>query len=110
MKRSGFSLIELIIVIAIIVSIAGIIMPQISGTKDAADDQVAQAKVMALELAMSSLRMRQGDEWTAAQAASDEAKYLALRDYLSQEADTWAGYQDGYTFVFEGNLTEGVSY
>ncbi len=51
--QSAFSLVELVIVIAIIAVIAGIIIPSISGTNEAAKDQRAIAAAEALHFSFS---------------------------------------------------------
>ncbi len=52
-RGHGFSLVELVIVIAIIAVISGIIIPSISGTNEAAKDQRAIAAAEALHFSFS---------------------------------------------------------
>ncbi len=100
-SKRGFSLVELIIVVAVMAAISAIIIPSISGTTQAAREQSAIAAAESLNMAQMQLRMRVGTAgWNA---ADDGACYALVDDYL-EYAETWANFQArhaGYTFDFQ---------
>jgi len=99
--KRGFSLVELIIVVAVMAAISAIIIPSISGTTEAAREQSAIAAAESLNMAQMQMRMRVGPEgWNA---ANDSACDAAVAPYL-EYAETWANFQArhaGYTFDFQ---------
>ena len=107
MKKSrnpAFSLVELIIVIAVIAIISSIIIPSISGTNDEAKRQNAISAAGALNLAMSQYRMKNGaSSWDS--ISGDSSRYAAIKDYLEFSDDDWATFENRYspyTFEFQG--------
>jgi prepilin-type N-terminal cleavage/methylation domain-containing protein len=109
--KKAFSLIELVIVIAIIAVIAGIILPSISGTNEAAKDQRAIAAAEALNAAQVTYRVRSGSaNWSG---SSDAARYLLVQPYLTYGEASLSAYQNAidstgkYTFTFQSFTTEG---
>ena len=104
-RKTGFSLVELIIVIAVIAVIAGIIIPNISGTNEAAKTQRAIAAAEALNAAQVTYRIRNGtSSWNA---DSDDTCYVALYPYLTYAQDSLTNFQKAidsgqkYTFDFQ---------
>lgn len=98
MKR-GFSLIELIVVVAIMAIISAVIIPSISGTRDAALEQRAIAAAEALNMAQSRYRLEVGlTAWDA--IAGDADRYKVLKPYLE--------YADDDLTKFKANRLGGV--
>jgi prepilin-type N-terminal cleavage/methylation domain-containing protein len=101
-KRKGFSLIELIVVIAVLSVIVTIIVPSISGAQEAATRQKAIAAAESLNLAQIRYRMENGSSsWPSGQ----EARYTALTPYLDFAPTTLAqfGSQVGTDYSFTIN-------
>lgn len=102
-KRTGFSLIELIVVIAVLSVIVTIIVPSISGAQEAATRQKAIAAAESLNLAQIRYRMENGSGgWPAGQ----EPRYTALSPYLDFAPATLAEFGTqvgtGYSFTING--------
>jgi len=110
-RKSAFSLIELVIVIAVIAVIAGIILPNISGTNDAAKRQRAVAAAEALNAAQVTYRIKNGT--TGWNGASDTDRYLALYNYMTYAAGSLGDFQNSidasgkYTFQFQNFSSSG---
>ncbi len=111
-RKSAFSLIELIVVVAVMAVLAAAIIPSISGTREAASDQRAIAAAEALNLAQTRYRMEKGvSAWNAASGHS--AKYLLLVPYLEYGDATLTAFQtnrlgSGYTIEFQNSNASGV--
>jgi prepilin-type N-terminal cleavage/methylation domain-containing protein len=110
-NKSAFSLVELVIVISIIAVIAGIIIPSISGTNEAAKDQRAIAAAEALNAAQVTYRVRSGSaNWSG---SSDAARYLLVQPYLTYGEASLDAYETAidstkkYTFSFQDFTAEG---
>ena len=108
----GFSLLELLIVVAVLGTLATIVLPSVTGARDAALRQRSIARAEALNLAQVRLKLASPNaatQWSA--AGTDAARYLLLVPYLSYAPATLALYDDaddpyGYTF---GTLDQKVS-
>lgn len=111
-SMGGFSLLELLIVVALLGTLATIVLPSVMGARDAALRQRSIARAEALNLAQVRLKLATADaakQWSA--AGTDAARYLLLAPYLSYAPATLALYDDaddpyGYTF---GTLDQKVS-
>lgn len=110
--RGAFSLLELLIVVAVLGTLATIIIPSVSGAREAAQRQRAIARAEALNLAQVRLKLASpsaATDWTA--AGSDAARYLLLVPHLSFAPATLTDYNDAddpYSYSF-GSLDEKVS-
>jgi prepilin-type N-terminal cleavage/methylation domain-containing protein len=111
-RVSGFSLLELLIVVAVLGTLATIIIPSVSGAREAAQRQRAIARAEALNLAQVRLKLASPSataDWAA--AGSDTARYLLLAPHLSFAPATLTDYNDAddpYSYSF-GSLDEKVS-
>jgi len=79
-RYRGFSLIELIVVIAVMAAIAAAIIPSISGSREAASEQRAIAAAESLNLAQTRYRLENGT--TRWNAATSDARYALIQGYL----------------------------
>lgn len=106
--RNGFTLMELILVIAVLGVLAGIVLPRLSNVMPAARDQDAIARALTLNQATFTYSKRVGNaanNWAA--ATTDNARFSLIYNagYLPGAPDTLAAYQpSGYSFTFNSNL------
>ena len=101
-SRNGFSLVELIIVIAVIAIIATIIMPSISGTNQEAKLQNAIAAAGTLNMAQVQYRLVNGaSTWNS---LADADRYTAITPYMEYSDSNWASFKNrynGFSFAFQ---------
>lgn len=98
----AFSLIELVVVIAVMAVIAAVIVPSISGSKEAAEEQSALSAAGTLNLAQVQYRLEHGTAtWHA--TATDAGRYALIQSYLEYN-ESWTAFQaryPKYTFTFQ---------
>ena len=84
-KRKGFTLIELIVVIAILGILAAIAIPRLTGTRDKAETAALVATVRTLNSAVSVYMAGEEDTTTLEGATDATAAYneLVAKDYVS---------------------------
>ena len=92
--KKGFSLIELIVVIAVMAVIAAVIVPSIGGTKEAAEEQAAKAAAGTLNLAQAQWRL--GNDVSTWDSKTDAARYTAIAAYMEYSDADWATFQARY--------------
>ena len=100
-RKKGFSLIELLVTIAVIAAITTIIVPSISGTTNAAKYQKAVATAEAINMAQVSYRLSHGlSGWDA---LTQEARYTAVSEYLQYPEASLAALNTklGHTIQFQ---------
>lgn len=99
----AFSLIELIVVIAVMAAIAAVIIPSISGTREAAEEQAAKAAAGTLNMAQVQYRLEKGTSvWSS--TTTDAGRYGLIQPYMEYNED-WTAFQaryPKYTFAFLG--------
>lgn len=107
-RKTGFSLIELIVVIAVMAAIAAVIVPAIGGTREAAEEQAAIAAAGTLNLAQVQYRLEHGTAtWTA--TGTNEGRYNLIQPYMEYN-ESWAAFSaryPNYTFAFQGLDNQG---
>jgi len=106
--KRGFSLIELIIVIAVIAVVAGTIIPAISGTTSAAKQQRAISGAEALNLAQTRYRLEKGvAAWDS--LADSAARYTALMPYMEYAEASLTAFEaknSGYHYAFQASSND----
>ncbi len=108
-KQNAFSLIELIVVIAVIAVISAVIIPSISGTREAARLQNAISAAGTLNLAQAQWRLEKSPtDWSG---KSDSQRFALVKDYMEfVGGDDWAaftGRYTPYTFKFQDMTAAG---
>jgi type IV pilus assembly protein PilA len=100
-KQKGFSLIELLIVVAIILIIAAIAIPNLMRSKMAANEASAVASVRTLNTASATYSSTYGIGFPAglANLGPAAAATAAAADLIDNVLST--GAKSGYTFVLE---------
>ena len=103
----GFSLIELIVVVAVMAVLAAVIVPSVSGTKEAAEVQAAKAAAGTLNLAQSQWRLVTNNV-TSWNSMVDTDRYTEIAHYMEYADADWAAFQKrynenggGYTLTFQ---------
>jgi len=88
-KRSGFTLIEIILVVVIIGILAGIAIPKLGGKSEKAMIAQAQANITALSMAIQEYEIMNGDYPASLDALLDESKGGPYMEKKSIPTDPW---------------------
>ena len=88
-KRSGFTLIEIILVVVIIGILAGIAIPKLGGKSEKAMIAQAQANITALSMAIQEYEIMNGQYPTSLDALLDESKGGPYMEKKSIPTDPW---------------------
>lgn len=88
-KRSGFTLIEIILVVVIIGILAGIAIPKLGGKSEKAMVAQAQANITALSMAIQEYEIMNGDYPASLDALLDESKGGPYMEKKSIPTDPW---------------------
>jgi len=100
-SKAAFSLIELIVVIAVMAVIAAVIIPSVSGTREAAEEQSAISAAGTLNLAQVQYRLENG---TAGWSGKDDATRYGLIQAYMEYNESWTAFQaryPKYSFAFQ---------
>ncbi len=98
-KRSGFTLIEIILVVVIIGILAGIAVPRMGGQSEKAMIGKAQATISALSMAVQQYEMVNGAYPTSLDGLLDESKGGPFMEKKAIPMDPWG---NPYTFAAPG--------
>lgn len=98
-KRSGFTLIEIILVVVIIGILAGIAVPRMGGQSEKAMVGKAQATISALSMAVQQYEMINGAYPTSLDGLLDESKGGPFMEKKAIPTDPWG---QPYTFAAPG--------
>ncbi len=109
-QYSAFSLIELVIVISIIAVISAVIIPSISGTREAARLQNAISAAGTLNLAQAQWRLEKSPtDWGTGK--TDSQRFGLVKDYMEfVGSDDWTAFTarySPYTFKFQDMTASG---
>jgi prepilin-type N-terminal cleavage/methylation domain-containing protein len=91
----AFSLIELIVVIAVMAAIAAVIIPSISGTREAAEQQTAISAAGTLNMAQVQWRLVTTNV-TSWKTMSNSDRYTAIAKYMEYADADWDTFQKHY--------------
>lgn len=94
-KRSGFTLIEIILVVVIISILAGIAIPRMGGKTEKAKISQAQSNITALSMAIQEYEIMNGDYPASLDGLLDESKGGPFMEKKSIPKDPW-----GNPFVY----------
>lgn len=104
LRRAGFSLVELLIVIVILGIVVFLAIPNIVQVRRDSEDNLARSRAEALNVAAAAFYQARGVQSAAAAwqaAGSDEARYALLAPYLAFAPASLASYMPaGYTAEF----------
>lgn len=106
-RRCAFTLIELLIVIAVIAIISTILVPSFRGVLTASRDTAAITKTEALNGALFTFSKRVSDASTQWAAANNSQRYTLLYNagYMPNAPETLAEYTpSGYTITFPNSV------
>jgi general secretion pathway protein G len=88
-KRSGFTLIEIILVVVIIGILAGIAIPKLGGKSEKAMIAQAQANITALSMAVQEYEIMNGEYPASLDALLDESKGGPFMEKKTIPNDPW---------------------
>ncbi|MEE9369809.1 MAG: type II secretion system major pseudopilin GspG [Pontiella sp.] len=88
-KRSGFTLIEIILVVVIIGILAGIGIPKLGGKSDKAKRAQAQGNIQMLGMAIREYEIMNGDYPSSLDGLLDESKGGPYLEKKSVPTDPW---------------------
>lgn len=94
MKRSGFTLMEIMIVVAIVVVLVGIAIPGILRSRVVANEGAALANLKTLNIACQSYHMNE-------QQYPDSLLTLANSTPAYIDSVLGSGFKEGYEFIYE---------
>ena len=115
-KRSGFTLIEIILVVVIIGILAGIAIPKMGGKTEKANISQAKSNIMALGMAIQEYEMMNGSYPSSLDGLLDESKGGPYMQKKSIPKDPWGtpfvysapGSHNNHTFDLSCTSTKGV--
>lgn len=116
-KRSGFTLIEIILVVVIIGILAGIGIPKLGGKSDKAKMAQAQGNIQMLGMAIREYEIMNGDYPTSLDGLLDESKGGPFLEKKSVPTDPWSvpyvyaapGSYNNHTFDLSCTSPKGVN-
>ncbi len=88
-KRSGFTLIEIILVVVIIGILAGIAIPRMGGKTEKAKISQAKSNITALSMAIQEFEMMNGNYPSSLEQLLDESKGGPYMEKKSIPTDPW---------------------
>jgi general secretion pathway protein G len=88
-KRSGFTLIEIILVVVIIGILAGIAIPRMGGKTEKAQLAQAKSNIVALSMAVSEYEMNNGAYPSTLEGVLDESKGGPFMEKKKIPTDPW---------------------
>ena len=88
-KRSGFTLIEIILVVVIIGILAGIAIPRMGGKTERAKISQAKSNITALGMAIQEYEMMNGDYPSSLDQLLDESKGGPFMEKKAIPTDPW---------------------
>jgi len=88
-KRSGFTLIEIILVVVIIGILAGIALPRMGGKTEKAKISQAKSNITALGMAIQEYEMMNGDYPSSLDQLLDESKGGPYMEKKAIPTDPW---------------------
>lgn len=88
-KRSGFTLIEIILVVVIIGILAGIAIPRMGGKTEKAKISQAKSNITALGMAIQEFEMMNGDYPSSLEQLLDESKGGPYMEKKAIPTDPW---------------------
>ena len=88
-KRSGFTLIEIILVVVIIGILAGIAIPRMGGKTEKAKISQAKSNIVALSMAIQEFEMMNGDYPSSLDQLLDESKGGPYMEKKAIPSDPW---------------------
>ena len=99
-KRSGFTMIEILLVVVIIGVLAGIAIPRMGGKTEKAKIAQAQANITALGMAIQEYEMINGNYPPSLDGLLDESKGGPFMEKKSIPTDPW---EKPFTFTAPGS-------
>ncbi len=88
-KKSGFTLIEIILVVVIIGILAGIAIPRMGGKTEMAKISQAKSNIVALSMAIQEYEMMNGDYPSSLDQLLDESKGGPFMEKKAIPTDPW---------------------
>jgi general secretion pathway protein G len=88
-KKSGFTLIEIILVVVIIGILAGIVLPRMGGRSEQAQISQAQSNIAALSMAIQEFEMMNGVYPSSLDQLLDDSKGGPFMEKKSIPKDPW---------------------